>query len=274
MKSPLFFAVTPLSFVLASASFAADPIMCSEAGPQTPRDITSLMGNNTPDMDFAPASTDLNLCNIHTHTNAEHKGPGFSIFVGDDVHGGFACNESDNLAEAELNSDLDGAVKAGETIEVHWVHTSCDTPAAAPGPSLAPCIACENPVVRVETQVFLVVNDRDALDFNEFAYHNNMVDGRPQPISLPSGTGGPVQFWGSTTGPSFNSTDSCSPFTVTWSVRPQCAKVDIETVNAWFSVDEETGERADGSINVFKEDHSHGVRQLVINPDLLSQIGG
>lgn len=263
------------TLLIAGAANAAG-VMCTAAGPQTPRDIASVMGKNTPDMAFAPASTELNLCNIHTHTHAEHKGPGFSVFMGDEEHGGYACNEAADLTEAELADDHSGGhgVKPGETIEVHWVHTSCDTEGAAPGPSLAPCIACENPQVRVETQVFLVVNDHDALDFSDFMYDGNMVDGRPQPKALPTSTGEPVQFWGSTTGPSYDNGAQCSPYTVTWSVRPQCAKVDVATVNAWFATDEETGARHDGTINVFKENHSHGVRQLVVDPALLSQIGG
>jgi hypothetical protein len=64
---------------------------------------------------------------------------------------------------------------------------------------------------------------------------------------------------------------------VTWSVRPQCAKIHVASVNAWFAVhggEDGDGMRPDGTVNVFKEAHSHGVRQLVVNPDLLSQIGG
>jgi hypothetical protein len=48
---------------------------------------------------------------------------------------------------------------------------------------------------------------------------------------------------------------------VTWSVRPECAKLDIGSLHKWAS---------DG--NVFKENHSHGVRQLVTAPELLSPI--
>jgi len=47
---------------------------------------------------------------------------------------------------------------------------------------------------------------------------------------------------------------------VSWSVRPQVAKVNIKTVGAWFEK------------NVFDEDHAHGVRNLVMNEALLSPI--
>ena len=54
----------------------------------------------------------------------------------------------------------------GDTIEVHWVHSSCDV---APGSGLGSCMndSCKNPQLRVESQVFLVVNDPEALDFTE-----------------------------------------------------------------------------------------------------------
>lgn len=119
----------------------------------------------------------MNLCNIHTRTNAEHKGPGFTIHAGDGEHGGYKCNETASLTKAELTDSAKGhgafhGVKPGDTIEVHWVHTSCDI---APGEGLGSCLsdACANPQMRVETQVFLVVNDRKALDFNDFAYGGN-----------------------------------------------------------------------------------------------------
>jgi len=53
----------------------------------------------------------------------------------------------------------------------------------------------------------------------------------------------------------------CSPAQVTWSVRPQCQKLDIASLDAWA----ESG-------NVFNEKKSHGVRQLVTAPELLSAI--
>ena len=45
-------------------------------------------------------------------------------------------------------------VKPGDTIEVHWVYSSCDV---SPGKTLGACLsdACVNPQLRVETQVFL-----------------------------------------------------------------------------------------------------------------------
>lgn len=242
---------------------AAGQEICQGYGPQTPRDISSPAGANKRLFATAPAASRMNLCNIHTHTNAEHRGPGFSIFAGGGDNGGWQCNNSDSLTEAELaepeGETAFGGVKPGDSIEVHWVYSSCDV---TPGEGLGSCLseACVNPQLRVEAQVFLVVNDPDALDFADFAYDGNVVGGLHQPKALPSGTGAPVVFPGSTTGPAF-SQSSCSPLQVTWSVRTACAKLDINSLHRWA---------ANG--NVFNETKSQGVRQLVTAPELLAPI--
>lgn len=235
--------------------------LCLDAGPQTPRDITSKIGLNSVTFPTAPASSEMNLCNIHTHTHAEHKGPDFSVFVGATDDGGYACNGTSALTDAE-RAPAPGAYKGvvpGQTIEVHWVHTSC---AATPGEGLGACVpeGCTDPLLRVEAQTFLVVNDPNAASFLDYAYGGNTVNGRHQPKAIPVATGTPVQFLGSTTGPSYDQS-TCSPAQVTWSVRPQCMKLDINSLHAWA----ESG-------NVFNETKSHGVRQLVTAPELLSPI--
>ncbi len=55
--------------------------LCKGFGPQTPRDISSAKGANARVFTLATSSSKMNLCNIHTHTNAEHNGPGFSVTV-------------------------------------------------------------------------------------------------------------------------------------------------------------------------------------------------
>jgi len=82
--------------------------LCTDMGPQTPRDITNLVGSNPMMFTMAPASTEMNLCNIHTHTNAEHKGPGFSVFVNDSDSGGYACNDAGSLSDLELLDPYEG----------------------------------------------------------------------------------------------------------------------------------------------------------------------
>lgn len=237
---------------------------CEGFGPQTPRDIDSVKGSNKQIFTIAPDYKNMNLCNIHFHNNAEHKAKDFSIFAGKGEHGhggGYQCKMSQSLSKAELmppKANACNGLKPGDTIEVHWVHSTCNV---TPGKGLASCLSdsCANPDLRVETQVFTVVNDKSALNFNDLSYDGNMVNGLHQAKSLPQNTGKPVEFLGSTTGPSYNE-HTCSPMQVTWSVHPSCAKIDINSLGEWCKG------------NVFKEDHAHGVRELVTNPKLLSVI--
>ncbi len=89
---------TVAATLLAAASlYASSPVasqgLCTGYGPQTPRDISSPAGANSRLFTSAPAASRMNLCNLHTHTNAEHKGPGFSVSAGSGEHGGWKCNE-------------------------------------------------------------------------------------------------------------------------------------------------------------------------------------
>lgn len=244
---------------------APPTVDCKSAGPQTPRDIDSKEGTNKVTFDLAPSYKELNLCNVHFHVNAEHKAAGFSIYAGEGENGhggGYKCTDTPSLTPEELQppkGEVCKGLKPGDTIEVHWVHSSCDV---KPGKGLGSCLSdtCKDPKLRVETQVFLVVNDPKAIHFNEIAYKGNMINGKYQGGPLPDNTGTPVEFLGSTTGPAYNNIETCSPLQVTWSVRPQCAKVDISSLGQWCN------------LNVFMEDHAHGVRKLVTDPGLLSEI--
>jgi len=127
------------------------------------------------------------------------------------------------------------------------------------GPTLGSCLseAIANPQLRVESQVFVLTNDQTARDFNQLA-QVGIVDGLNQPLHLPDTTGDPIEYAGPTTGPGYN--ESGSPFQVSWSVRPQVQRVNIMSVASRLED------------NIFDEDHGHGVRNLVVNPDLLSPI--
>jgi hypothetical protein len=235
-------------------------------GPQSPRDLDAVAGNNSIVFNTAPAYTEMNLCNIHFHANAEHKGGEFTKYAGNGDGRGYMSGYqySGHLTEAELASVDDeicpsehGSLYPGDTIEVHYVHSTAQV---KPGPTLGACLSdsITNPQFRVETQVYVLVNDKSAGDFGELTKHGK-VNGLQQAVNIPDATGTPVQYSGSTTGPGYN--EKGSPFQVTWSVRPKVAKVNIESVGEWCKG------------NVFEEDHAHGVRNLVINPDLLSKIG-
>jgi len=235
-------------------------------GPQSPRDIDSRQGKNKRIFGTAPAYTKMNLCNIHFHKNAEHKGGEFTKYAGPgDGHGyesGYKF--SGHLRAAEMKPvktkicpSEHGSLYAGDTIEVHYVYSTAQI---KPGPTLGSCLneSIHNPQLRVEAQVYVLVNNKNALDFGKLTKYV-VRNGLHQGVNIPSNTGKPIQYAGSTTGPGYN--EKGSPFQVTWSVRPRIAKVDIETVGKW----------CEG--NTFKEDHAHGVRNLVGNPDLLSKIG-
>ncbi|MEJ8473863.1 delta-class carbonic anhydrase [Roseibium algae] len=234
-------------------------------GPQAPRDIETLVGTNTRVFEASPSADHMNLCNIHFHENAEHKGGEFNKFAGNgDGHGyGTGYEYSGKLTEAELapidmkiGASEHGDLVPGDTIEVHYVYSSAKV---NPGPTLGACLSdsIANPQLRVEAQVFVLVNDDNALDFVELAKVGK-VDGLNQALNVPSDTGTPVTYAGSTTGPGYN--EKGSPFQVTWNVRPNVEKVNIKTVGTWLKD------------NIFDEDHAHGVRNLVTNPALLSEI--
>lgn len=245
---------------VAATTVAGTQDLCLTAGPQTPRDISSTVGLNMADFPLATKPAEMNLCNIHTHTNAEHKGPGFSVFVDSSDYGGYACNGTDDLTDAE-KAPLPGAygkVVPGQTIEVHWVHTTCN---AEPGEGLGACVpeGCTDPLLRVEAQTLLVVNDPSAPNFLDMAAYADNAGGFVQASGIPSTTGTPVNFRGSTTGPSYTQSQ-CSPAQVTWNVRPNCMKVSMQSLHEW------------AGDNAFNETASHGVRQLVTAPELLSPI--
>lgn len=234
-------------------------------GPQSPRDIGSKAGNNTVSFNSAPVYTKMNLCNIHFHKNAEHKGGEFTKYAGNgDGHGyqsGFQYSGKLNQSELspvhnEICPGKNDSLYPGDTIEVHYVHSSADV---TPGPTLGSCLSesIKNPQFRVEAQVYVLVNDGNALDFENLVAYDQK-NGLYQALNIPSNTGTPVQYAGSTTGPGYN--EKGSPFQVTWSVRPNVAKVNIETVGKWCKG------------NVFNEDHAHGVRNLISNKSLLSKI--
>ena len=234
-------------------------------GPQSPRNIDSASGNNPIVFSAAPAYTQMNLCNIHFHKNAEHKGGEFTQYAGNgDGHGYMSGYQySGQLTAAELSPvsnkacpSKHGGLAPGDTIEVHYVHSTAQV---SPGPTLGSCLndAIKNPQLRVETQVYVLVNDKNARDFIKLTALGKK-NGLNQALNIPNDTGTPVQYTGSTTGPGYN--EKGSPFQVSWSVRPNVAKVDIESVGTWCKG------------NFFNEDHAHGVRNLVINPDLLSEI--
>lgn len=235
-------------------------------GPQSPRDLDTPTGNNARSFASAPPFSEMNLCNIHFHEGAEHRGGQFTTYAGPGDGKGYGTGFlfDGTLTDAELAPVADpvganshGSLEPGDTIEIHFVHSTADV---VPGPTLGSCIseAINNPQLRVETVVAVLVNDPSSADMTELAALGTN-GGYQQAVNLPANLGTPIAYRGSTTGPSFN--EKASPFQVSWNVRPDVLKLDISSVAAWFES------------NPFEEKYAHGVRNLVTNPDLISNLG-
>ena len=234
-------------------------------GPQSPRDIDQDYGTNLRNFAEAPNRSNLNLCNIHFHKNAEHKGGEFTTYAGNGdgkgTNTGYVYNGKLTAAQlapvkAKICAAKGNSLQVGDTLEVHFVYSSAQV---KPAPTLVACLAesTMNPSLRVEGQVIVLANDKHALDFDDLT-DIEQVNGYYQAPNIPINTGVPVEYLGSTTGPGYN--EKASPLQVSWSVRPQVAVVDINSVGKWCDDNE------------FNEDHAHGVRNLVQNPKLLSPI--
>lgn len=225
---------------------------CIGAGPQAPRDISKLDGSNKVQFNEALSYRSMSLCNVHFHRNAEHKGPAFSTFVKDEEHSGWACQKptSERLAKGS-HVEYEGCegIAPGDTIEVHWVYTTCDITSEGVKPlggGLSACMteSCPNPQLRVEAQVF-TLTEEGGLRFND-----------QEPVKNTSKI---VQYSGSTTGTSYSNTN-CSPYQVNWSVRSSCDSLNIKDFAKWCSH------------NKYGDHHAHGVRELVTSPALLSNL--
>lgn len=253
------------------AALAANFDTNTSAYSQSPRDIDMPIGDHNTSVSAAP-SRFLNLCDIHFHKNAEHRGGAFSKYAGNGNGEGYGSGYKyrGTLTDAELTtydiSDTHNPLHAGDTIEVHYVYSN--SPVATLGHGLGTCLNSDGsaPVLRVEARVFVLTNDGNGLDFTTL---NNItatgfVNNGNQVEVINSGNYfnllNHVQYQGSTTGPDYN--EVVSPYSVTWDVSPEVGKLNISTVDTWLQS------------NDFNETHAHGVRNLVINPHLLSQIGG
>lgn len=227
------------------------------AGPQAPRDIDSLSGSNTTLFRTANEASKMNLCDIHYHWNAEHKSKAYSTFVAieDSEHSGWAIVEPASTdpvyrAKHDIAHLLDGNVHdigviVGDTIEVHFVHTSCNVEYEQldPNNGLGNCSTsvCANPQLRVIAQVFKVVDhDADITDLDHPMKHDDKR----------------IVYTGSTTGSKHNN-DHCSTLQVTWDVKKSYATIDAHGLAEWSHK---------------RQQHAHGVRELVTRTELLSKI--
>jgi Delta carbonic anhydrase len=234
------------SYVADNRANAQDDNQCIGAGPQSPRDIRRHTGTNPVVFSQAPDVEDMNLCNVHFHRYAEHRGPGYKLFVEDGSHSGYACQApAADRHEQHGGGGCEG-IAVGDTIEAHWVYTTCDLPAGVePGAGLSACLTdtCANPQLKVLAQVFVLTENG-----------GRTFQSSPLSHTIPT-----VKYIGSTTGTSFSNTH-CSPLQVSWDVKSDCGELNIDSLNHWCDTNE------------FHEDHAHGCRELVTDPALLSHI--
>jgi hypothetical protein len=224
---------------------------CPKTGPQSPRDIEKAAGTNPVRFSKAPPAAGMKLCNVHFHRFAEHKLKDTQQAALESGEG-YICTAGKAFAashEADHREGCEG-VGVGDTIEMHWVYTTCNVDGA---PCLTSCFSdgCKNPELRVEAQVFYLTPGSfpSAEDWAKQGYTN-------APPKVPDA----VEYLGSTTGPAYNRNDACSPFQATWNVRRECRPLSLDSLNAWCKD------------NKYQEHHGHGVRTLVTNPGLLSAI--
>jgi hypothetical protein len=259
------FIANSASIVEAQRANLAEATKDGTYGPQSPRDLSTREGQNIKYFGTAPNHKIMHLCNIHFHKGAEHKGGEFTTFIGEGkgdgnntgyrYDGQLSVSESEDYKEKVCAGDGDGLV-VGDTIETQFVFS---TAGVKPGATLSACFAENtiNPQLRVEGQVMVLTNDGQGYSFVDLTYFR-LERGFYQAPNIPIDTGKPIQYAGSTTDPSYN--EKASPLQVSWSVRPKVIKVDIGTVKEWCED------------NVFDEDRAHGVRNLIINPNLLSPL--
>lgn len=83
----------PDGFILKQRQALQESTIGRDVGPQSPRDIDKLFGRNFQTFAQAPASNKMNLCNIHFHKNAEHKGGDFTQYAGNGDGLGFQTGD-------------------------------------------------------------------------------------------------------------------------------------------------------------------------------------
>ena len=261
------------SFQAVRANEPVSAIACSATpGPQAPRDITApVPGTNKAPIKNVDAGGEMSLCNIHFHRNAEHRVFSTDTIAVEAANPGFVCRKLGAAAPkapahgqahpapvgasgGSGHADCD-SVAVGDTIEVHWVFTSCNSPDKPTLEKLGNCTQCKDPVLRVHAKVFLVADDKDkdGKDFAEFSE----VAGAFKPRALPLEKGS-VEYLGSTTGGSYNNAENCSPVTANWIVQRECSPLKLGSLKSWCSK------------NIYNEKAVHDVRPLVIAPALLS----
>lgn len=248
--------------------------LCVDAEAQAPRDLTVGATGERPAKAVVltqEQAKKLPQTNIHFHFGAEHKSEAYSddtdskkydaaansrrLLAKDEkkVRPGFMC-KADHLTPEQLKpydwKYCEGEMHVGKSYEVHYVHSSAGTPGADLDDGLGSAAGGRgqlNPMVAVQGQVFLIVNDelREHMD-------NDLVHGWDHTDHKDA-----VMYAGSTTGQSHDNT-VCSPYTVTWHVDKDCHEISASAFDNMCKVMKEL-------YGMENDLHPHGSR-IILDP--------
>lgn len=223
-----------------------DLFACTEAGPQSPRDVTAgstgKMTAGTP-LDSVDGLVQVNT---HFHLGSEHKSDGE---YDEPMNFGYSCKTSvAGLEPAHLKPyDFQYChdLEVGQTYEFHWVYSSGG---AEMGPGLGGAFATSSePTIVVQGQVFVLVNDDTG------AFDQDLLTG----VTFDKLSTDVAMYMGSTTGTKYNNGDSCSPYSINWHVDRKCQFVSAK------SFDNLCKRQID--LNMKADTHPHGSREVVSN---------
>lgn len=241
---------------------------CTVAGPQSPKDLTTDRISDGNRFSAAPVMhrkqmNDMELVNVHFHLGAEHKSDAYNSNAVSDSGTTFTAGGHDVRAgwwatgtAADFHSTRASATPVGspcedlyvgDTIEVHWVHSSAGKQAAGSddpeGTHLTDGLGNAangrnllNPMLHVEGTVYSIVSDDTAETVfdpgkNEPEKNKTLLD-----YHMPkAGENDYVRYVGSSTGQSFTGNFAakdqlCSPYVINWGVDLRLHKVKNTTM--------------------------------------------
>lgn len=282
-------------FVNASScpySFAT--LLCTDAGPQSPKDLTSAVlatsshGTRNPQ---APIFTHdqmnkMTITNVHFHLGAEHKSDNYASdayttdWAGSMTGGpygyenhpvrpgwfGTSGTVAGRAAEDDVGEPCVG-MKIHDTIETHFVHSSAGKKQADDGDymliddGLLTAVngrGLRNPYVHVEAVVYEILSDTEAAsDAAAFTPTGSLLE-TPWPSS--PGETEYVRYVGSSTGESYDGNTveadaKCSPFIINWGVDLRLHKVSATTMQNFCALMASNGLKKDVKV--------HGSRELL-----------
>lgn len=267
---------TTIKFPYVNASscpYSFGKLLCTDAGPQAPKDLTTATlntaahGTRNPQ---APIFTHdqmnhMTVVNVHFHLGAEHKSDNYNdeqftedYDASNPVGGPYGVTDhparpgfygSGYSPSGRKDRDAVPApckgMKVGDTIEVHWVHSSAGVRQPDDGDyqlledGLGSAVngrALRNPQVHVEAVVYQILPDGDAgITFTPVgSLRETHWPDEPSADEY-------IRYVGSSTGMSYTGneegpTQTCSPYLINWGVDLRLHKVSSTTMQEFCSL--------------------------------------